>query len=378
VNKPRIAFVYGPWASGSKTFDFTDLLASSQGLTGSEVGCFYIAREMAKRGWHTTLYVPVRNTPDTHIWDGVQIRPLTSFQSESSQHEVLYSWNDPDVFRGISNEGTLRLENHQIADFRFCQPGWENLVDIFTSPSDSHMKWMAPQTSCPEKWRMVPNGWDPDMFPQTKKVPGRVIYASSPDRGLHWLLQQWSKIRKKVPHATLRIFYNFDSWAENIGAVRYANPGVPDFKELHFRALYIKEAVRKLANHGVEHYKAVSRIRMAQEFGEAECLGYPCDPVRYTETFCVTALEGCATGAIPVLTNADALGDIFGGHAPVVKAPVFEHINEFTDMIVRALSDKPFQTEWREKGAAFAKVMTWANSAACLESVIQEGLEKKT
>lgn len=373
MNKHRIAFIYGPWASGSKTFDFTDLLGSTQGLTGSEVGCFYIAREMAKRGWPTTLYVPVRNTPDMHVWDGVLVRPLSTFQSEITQHDVLYSWNDPEVFRGVSDK-FLRLENHQISDFRFCQPGWENLVDIFTSPSDSHMNWMAPQTPCPEKWRMVPNGWDPDMFPQVEKVPGRVIYASSPDRGLHLLLQQWPKIRKEVPHATLRIFYNFDSWAENIGAVRYANPGVPDFKELHFRALYIKEAVRRLASHGVEHYKAVSRIRMAQEFGEAECLGYPCDPVRYTETFCVTALEGCGTGAIPVLTNADALGDIFGGHVPMVDSPARHHIDEFTGFVVKALSDKAFQDEWRLKGSVFAKGMTWKESAVRLEIVIEDSI----
>ena len=377
MNKPKIAFIFGPWSSGIKTFDFTNLINSPQGLTGSEIGCFFIAREMAKRGWPTSIYAPLRNSPNGCIWDDVSIRPLGNLKDEIQDFSIAYAWNEPDILRQVP-PSILRIENHQIADFNFCQPGWDQVVDVFTSPSNSHMDWMSTQTPCPEKWRMVPNGWDPEMFPSIEKVPGRVIYASSPDRGLHWLLQQWPRIRKEVPHATLRIFYNFDSWAEGIGNVRYANPGVPDFKELHFRALYIKEAVRKLANHGVEHYKAVSRIRMAQEFGEAECLGYPCDPVRYTETFCVTALEGCATGAIPVLTNADALGDIFGGHAPVVKAPVFEHLNEFTDMIVRALSDKPFQTEWREKGAAFAKVMTWANSAACLESVIQEGLEKKT
>jgi len=224
---------------------------------------------------------------------------------------------------------------------------------------------------------MVPNGWDPDMFPQVAKVPGRVIYASSPDRGLHWLLQQWPRIRREVPHATLRIFYNFDSWADNIGAVRAANPGVADFKELHHRALYIMEAVRRLAGHGVEHCKAVSRRQMAREFGEADCLGYPCDPVRYTETFCVTALEGCGTGAIPIMTDADALGDIFGGHAPLVRAPVSERLDEFTGSVVRALTDRGFQEEWRAKGAAFARGMRWADSAALLEPVIEEGLERK-
>jgi glycosyltransferase involved in cell wall biosynthesis len=372
-SETKIAFVFGPWSSGVKTFDFTDLLGSSQGLTGSEIGCFYIAREMAKRGWSATIYAPLRDTPPNFKWENVTVRPLASFESEVEQYQVVYVWNEPDLLRTVPSSA-LRIENHQIADFNFCKPGWDEFVDVFTSPSDSHLKWMSAQTPCPEKWRMVPNGWEPEMFPSVEKVSGRVIYASSPDRGLHWLLQQWPKIRKEVPHATLRIFYNFDSWAEGIGAVRAANPGVIVFKELHFRALYIKEAIRRLADHGVEHCKAVSRAQMSREFGEAACIGYPCDPVKYTETFCVVALEGCATGAIPVMTDVDVLGDIFGSHAPMVQAPVHERLDEFTDMVVRALSDESFQSEWRQKGREFADGMTWENSAVHLERVIEEFL----
>jgi glycosyltransferase involved in cell wall biosynthesis len=310
-----------------------------------------------------------------HVWDGTLVRPLDAFPREMHEFSAIYVWNEPDFLRQVP-KGILKLENHQIADFNFCQPGWENVIDVFTSPSPSHMAWMAPQTPCPGKWRMVPNGWDPDMFPATQKVPGRVIYASSPDRGLHWLLQQWPRIRKEVPHATLRIFYDFDNWANRIGAVRNANPGVADFKELHFRALYITEAVKRLASHGVQHLKAVSRKQMAVEFGEAECLAYPCDPVRYTETFCVTALEGCATGAIPVMASADALGDIFGGYAPMVAAPVAQHLDEWTGMVVQALSDPAFQKEWRGKGSELARKTKWSDAALCLEPIIEEGLKK--
>lgn len=377
MNKVKIAFVFGPWSSGVKTFDFSELLDAPQGLTGSEVGCFYMAREMAKRGHDVSLYAPLRGVAegdDGFFWDGVIVRPLSRLREESTYFDAVYSWNEPDVLRQVPSKGVLRLENHQIADFRFCQPGWEDVVDVFTSPSDSHMRWMAPQTPCPGKWRMVPNGWDPDMFPPVEKVPGRVVYASSPDRGLHWLLQQWPEIRRAVPHATLRIFYNFDSWAQNIGAVRRAHPGVHDFRELHHRAVYITEMVRRLAPHGVEHHKSVSRRRMAREFGEAQCLAYPCDPVRYTETFCVTALEGCATGCVPVLGAADALGDIFGGHAPTVEAPVSARLGEFTGLVVQALTDPGFRSEWVGKSRTFADRMTWSNSADHLELVLKEHL----
>lgn len=372
MRKIKIAFVFGPWSSGVKTFDFSEILDSPQGLTGSEVGCFYMAREMAARGHDISLYAPLRGTEDGFFWDNVMVRPLGKLREETSYFEAVYSWNEPDVLRHVPEKGILRLENHQISDFRFCQPGWDKVVDVFTSPSESHMKWMAPQTPCPEKWRVVPNGYDPSMFPEVEKVPGRVIYASSPDRGLHWLLQQWPEIRRAVPHATLRIFYNFDSWAQNIGEVRRAHPDVFDFRELHHRAVYITEMVRKLAGHGVEHHKSVSRRRMAQEFGEAQCLAYPCDPVRYTETFCVTALEGCATKCIPILSTADALGDIFGKHVPTVTAPVSDKLQEFTGLVIQSLTDSKFRNKWVRKSRTLAQKMTWSHSSDRLELILKE------
>lgn len=365
----RYGFVFGPWSSGVKTFDFSDLFGSGQGLTGSEIGCFCVARELAGRGHDVTLYAPARNAPDGYVWDGVVVRPLDRLAG--SDHDVVYSWNEPDVLRQVSN-GALRMENHQIADFLFCQAGWDDAVDVFTSPSPSHMAWMAPQTPSPHKWRVVPNGWGPDQFPEREKVPGRVVYASSPDRGLHWLLQRWPEIRRRVPHATLRIFYNFDSWIDDVTRRHSAHPDVPIIRELYQRAVYIREAVRSMAHMGVEHYKAVSRARMAEEFGQAECLAYPCDPVRYTETFCVTALEGCATGCIPVLSSADALGDIFGRHVPMVRSPVHDRLGEFTDLVVLALTDGAFRTEWAARGRELASSMTWSHSADAVEAVVAE------
>ena len=373
--KTKLAFVFGPWSSGDKTFDFKNLLDSSQGLTGSEIGCFYIAREMAKRGYVVNIFAPTRNDCHKYVWDGVQIQDLRYFKSEVKNFDVVYAWNEPDVLRDVP-ESILRINNHQIADFNYCKPGWDNCVDIFTSPSESHMKWMVPQTPSPSKWCVVPNGWEPSMFSRVEKIRGRVIYASSPDRGLHWLLQEWPRIRKEVPNATLHIFYNFDSWVENTIKNRRANPGVLFFKELNFRALYIKEAIQRLENHGVVHYKEVSRNTIALEFGKAECLAYPCDPVRYTETFCVTAIEGCATGAIPVLTRADALGDIFGNNVPIVDCPVDQYLNEFTDLVVKSLTSKSFQDEWRVKGFDLAQKMTWSNSADHLEPIIKTGLKR--
>ena len=40
--------------------------------------------------------------------------------------------------------------------------------------------------------------------------PHRMIYSSSPDRGLVYLLKNWGKIRTEVPDAELHVFYGWN------------------------------------------------------------------------------------------------------------------------------------------------------------------------
>ena len=48
----------------------------------------------------------------------------------------------------------------------------------------------------------------------------------------------------------------------------------------------------------------------------AGVLAYPCDPIRYTEGFGVSALDAAAAGCHVMITDADALPSVHGGHLP--------------------------------------------------------------
>ena len=56
----------------------------------------------------------------------------------------------------------------------------------------------------------------------------------------------------------------------------------------------------------------------------------------------------------------------------------YHYQNEFVNLVVRSLIDESFKLEWRKKGFEFAKRMRWADSALCLEKVIEEGLNNKS
>ena len=186
----KIAFVYGPFTLAGRLIDFNTLWDSPRGLTGSELSCICFAREMARMGHQVSLFVQGPNAPE---FDGVPLREFGNLAGESYGYDAVCAWNEPDVLRAVA-PGVLRLVNQQLNDFGYCRPGFDDFVDVYTSPSQSHMEYIRSHTPSPHKWTVLPNGCDPNQYDPALKVPGRVVYASSPDRGLHLLMQAWPSI----------------------------------------------------------------------------------------------------------------------------------------------------------------------------------------
>lgn len=366
----KIAFVFGPFTIGNRHIDFTKLWDSPRGLTGSELSCISMAREMAKLGHSVSFFVQNPNAPS---FDGVQLREYGNLPSESYSYDAVYSWMGPDDLRGVDPRA-VRLVNQQLNDFGYCRPGYDSFVDIYTSPSQSHMEYIRGLTPSPHKWTVLPNGCNPDLYDRSAKVPGRVIYASSPDRGLHLLLQAWPHIKKRAPHAHLRVFYNMEGWITTF--LPQEDHQIPDFVEFGRRARYIDLSMRRMSSLGVERVGSVSRNRMDREMSEAEVLAYPCDTVRFTEGFSVTTMEACASGAFPVVSAVDSLGQIYGDHIPMIPAPVRDHISEFTDCVIRALNDSEYRGSVVERASMLAHSHTWSTLARRLEGILTPALKR--
>lgn len=134
-----------------------------------------------------------------------------------------------------------------------------------------------------------------DIFKQryiNTRKKNHFIYASSPDRGLKFLLQEWWRIRERIPDAELRVAYGFN----NMEVIAKA------FKD--WRANYQKDLESLLKQDGVTWLGRLPQDELYEEWLSANLWLYPSD---WPETSCVTCMDAQACGAVPVTTNYWAL-----------------------------------------------------------------------
>ncbi len=306
----RIGMVYGAFSSAIHgPFDLAGLY-TRVGLTGSESSFFNLARALAGMGHEVVVFCDCAAEYDDP--SGFKALPLPAIVAFPKVEGVdaMIAWNEPDYLQ-FAPPGAKRYCDQQLNDFGYCQhPDWRQLADVWVSPSENHrdnvMQGLQPV-------EVIPNSLATHLFeePAPDRDPNRVVWCSSPDRGLHHLLAAWPLVRGRNPKAELRIFYRLAPW---LARVR----DLPD--EAGRRARYIEAALEKLAHgYGVTVHDVVPNQQMIRELRAAKVLAYPCDPIRYTEGFGVSVLDACGAGCQPIITSADALPSVHGGASIVLN-----------------------------------------------------------
>lgn len=372
----RIALQIGKMSLGARPSVDIPNFRTTPGMTGTDTGFVRIGEELEKMGHAVTRMYGTAGSPE--------------------QFDAAIAVNEPDLLRGVNAH--VRTCAFWLNDLSFCRAGFDRHCDLFFSPSAAHIEmmrtrpgWQRVEVSQAnpngverykfdaEKWHPVELGCDPDRylvqytdtFEPPQKVPGRVIYASSPDRGLHHVLQEWPRIKRAVPHAELHIFYRLEPWLRGFDQT----PFFPPIEALRARANYVEEALRRLGpDSGVTIRDSVSRETIEHEMAIAECLAFPCDTIRWSEGFSCTLLEACAAQACPVTLETDAFPCVYGGVVPMVPR---DEIRLWSGLVIKALTDRDWRESVNRKCLAFARERTWERTARKMMEHIETALNGK-
>lgn len=248
--------------------------------------------------------------------------PVAAKSGASEVHLVLH--DTAPVGNVIPNDAALRTV--------FCLTPWHHA--LFTR----QYALLAPKT------KSLGYGIDSaSRYRPLQKRRHAFVFSSFPNRGLKELLQMWPRVRAVLPDATLQVFCNLQhEYVRRVSAEYMA-------------------AVDALlsAVQGVSVRGWVSKPELARAYGEAEYWLYPCV---FEETFCLTALEAVACGAIGIAPPLAALQ-----HMPLCFVDGDPRTDDWATAALAAITrfeaSPSLKAAYIENGRSFAQERTWQRQA---------------
>ena len=322
----------------------------SGGIGGSETCAVYLAREFARKGYRSVVFSDCEGMEGNY--EGVEYLAWQKFGQ-------FISGNHIDVFVGSRRTDVFDLPISASHKICWVHDIWlspnqyikHDRVDKFVVLSPWHRAFFCSHHQIPaDKCIVIGDAIELSRFEnQLPKEKGRLIYSSSPDRGLEILLRLFPRIKKEVPEANLHIYYGMYNWKE---AIKVRNNPV----EVS-RMRQIEELMKQ---NGVFDHGRIGQKQLAQEFLKSELWAYP---TFFTETFCITAIESMAAGVPIVTTDLAALNTTVGKNGIMLNGDPWspDYQNKFVSHCVELLTKKGLWTSYSEKGKEVAKQHTWGN-----------------
>jgi glycosyltransferase involved in cell wall biosynthesis len=199
-----------------------------------------------------------------------------------------------------------------------------------------------------EKTYILRNGIHMPYFKQDiERNKKRLIYSSTPYRGLKYLPKIFKALKEKHPDLELHIFSDYKVYGDNANQV-YAGL-VQEFNKL-------KEIFSKIP--GVFLHGNVKQNELAIEMMKSSILAYP---NTFEETSCITAMEAQAAGCVVVTSNYGALPETVGEAGILIdkEAGSLEYTDDFINEIDKLLSNQDLMQTLSRKSLEKSKNYDW-------------------
>ena len=381
---------FSPWWGSSMPPNILDLEEGTTIGGGEEAG-LQTAAGLAALGHDVTLWwcgLPGE-------WRGVKFKsdrdPLTPVLV-AEEPDAIIGWSTVLPFQ-FKAKHTVCLMAQQLNDL--WSPGNWDLVDCIVSPSKSHAqqlhKWGWWKGEKGEKaslattrpWHVVHNGLDAHVYgewtadeqlrgykkgvpPAWEKRPLNVGYWSSPDRGLHHLLEAWPKVTAAEPNARLHIFYEVNKWFDS-GSYRTLGAYGDRARRMYRDLVPSAKADPTITWHGAVPRKVLARTQV-----QCRVMCYPYDPIEYCEGFGGSVNQAVAAGCHVLLGPHDAFPSLYQDAVTWLPATPTLMKERLPSAILNALRTPPPAAA---EAARFK--FTWTRAALEMERAINRDWDSK-
>ncbi len=360
--KLKIAFYSGPsWENW-----FPDSIVDT-GIGGSETCQVYMAKELAFLGHDVWSFSQCKGYEGD--WSGVHYVDFEKYNEHKQDWDVAINVRQPEAIEFFKGKYNI-LWTHDVhydnpGDFRRLIPGREQRLDRHYLLSPWHVQHMKDIYGLKdERIFQTRDGVDlkylrrhstsaPD--PINRRIPGRLIWASSYDRGLDILVQMLPKIKEKVPELSLFVYYGDTTLIQTYK--QYNNEGMKQWHNKLMKDIDLLDYVTVCGRVGLRD--------LTYAFQEAMLLLYPSytgwGPFAFHETFCMNALLAMAAGTPIACAAWGALETTVGERGILIGGdPTLPNVQEFyINIAAELLTDQEKWKQFENKGLAFAKNHSW-------------------
>lgn len=345
--------------------DFDGGTLKEKPIGGTETAMINMARELAKSGWDIKVF---NNCTRPGYYDGVEYIQVSRFENyrRDNDIEIFISVRYIEPFLKYIPARLRILWTGDAPDQPFLnllkdKEIREN-IDLIITVS----KWQADGLMnnfnvSREKLFITTNGINPEYFtsPAITRHPERIIYSSTPFRGLDVLLKVFPRIKTIVPEAELYVYSGMSVYQMS-----------KETEDKRYGELY-----KSADQPGVFLKGNVTQPELAQAMLSATIMAYP---NTFQETSCISAIEAMAAGLPVVTSKAGALPETLRDAGIFIEGnPVTtDYQDSFVKEVVTILRDrsrwKIISVEGRKRAM---DTYTWAYVAKCWDEELSVRLE---
>lgn len=269
-------------------YEWDEEIYKTKGMGGSETACIEMAKQLKEK---TGRRVIVFNNRSTVLIasSGVEYRPAIEVNEYMSKNKpaINIAWRhnmkctDAKTYLWCHDLYTQGVESQQNFDKQICL-------------SNFHKSYvMAMQGLSEDKIWVSRNGIVPERFKDRlsiKKNPMKLVYPSSPDRGLDKLIPMLDMVREKHP-IELHVFYGFENLYKSGPAM-----------------IALADKIRLMISERpwIKYHGNTEQKELMNHFMEASMWVHPAN---FIESFCLTALEIVCSGTYTITRTLGALKD---------------------------------------------------------------------